>query len=285
MKPAICLVLALLAACGHPSNAPRVAPSAHPSAKPSGPVRVVVRDAKSVQDFWSATLTRPRRIAVVRGAVRASAVFPSPLRNEARLRVTDGGRTVFDAVVGDVPMGFQFTDLAGTGSVLLFDGFTGGAHCCFDTTIVQLGRGEGQATRVDWGDPGYDLLESGSGNGFVFRTGDKRMAYAFSSFAASTFSIEVVALRNGVVRDITDEYPALIARDANRQWATYLRRKHDPDLFIRTDVEPPLVSYLADEYRLGRATQAWARVRAANGPAHAFYANALEWLRTHDYVT
>src|SRR5665213_2659633 len=148
MKTVVCLTLLMLAACAHPSNAPVRVPKSVPSvASP----RVVVRDAKRVQDFWDATLTRPLRITGARGAVRASAVYPSPSLYNARLRVTDSGRTVLDTVVADVPMEFQFAELEGAGSVLLFDGFTGGAHCCFDTTIVQLGSGEGHVTHVNWG--------------------------------------------------------------------------------------------------------------------------------------
>jgi hypothetical protein len=280
------LTVLVLAACARPSGAPAGQPPARPAvaiamARPS----IVVRDARSVQDFWSATVLRPRRLAIARGTIRASAVYPYRAPNRGRVRVTDGTRMLLDAVVGDVPVAWQFAELEGHRRVLIFDGFTGGAHCCFDTTIVPLGAGEGRVIRVDWGDLGETLVPSADGTGDVFRTGDDAMAYAFSSFAASTFAVKVLALRDGGMRDVTGAYPLLIERDARAQWSTYLARRRDPGLTVRADLEPPLVAYLADEARLGRAPEAWARVRAANGPARAFYAEALAWLRGHGYAS
>jgi len=263
---------------------PRAASIVRLAAKPAAPVRVVVRDATSIDDFWKATVARPRRITATRGTIRASAVYPDPSPYHSRVRVTDGARTLVDAVVGDVPMGWRFAQLEGHRPVLLYDGFTGGAHCCFETGIVHLGSGERGVTPVVWGDLGDTLVPSASGTGSVFRTGDDQMAYAFSSFAASTFAIKMLAYRGGRMRDVTPEYPALIERDARDQWQIYLERKHEPDANFHASVYPPLVSYLADEYRLGRGPQAWSRVRAANGSAPAFYAHAKAWLRGHGYA-
>jgi len=262
-----------------------LAACARPAAKPTSPVRVVVREAKDVQDFWRATLTRPLRMKVARGSIRASAVYPNPLPYHSRVRVTDGARTLVDTVVADVPMGWQFVELEGHRRVLLFDGFTGGAHCCFDTTIVQLGSAKGGTTRVDWGNLGRSLMRSALGTGDVFRTGDNDMAYAFSSFAASTFAIKILAYRNGAMRDVTGEYPALIEHDAREQWSILVKRMRSSDPFMRAALEPPIVSYLADEYRLGRGAQGLTRVRAANGPSPVSYATALTWLREHGYAS
>jgi len=278
--PIAALSILVLAACAHPASAPV---RGVPVAKKNARVPIVVREATSVQDFWSGTLARPLRMSAARGSIRASAVYPNPSPYHSRVRVTDGGRSLLDTVTGDVPMGWHFGELEGHRPVLLFDGFTGGAHCCFDTTVVPIGNAGGRVTRIDWGDPGYALRESAAGSGSVFVTADKAMAYAFGSFAASTFAIKVVTVRDGVVRDVTGEYPALIERDARDQWATYLKRKHDPDA-LAAEREPPLVAYLADEYRLGGGSAAWAYVRAVNGPAPAFYTKALAWLREHGYA-
>lgn len=274
-------VLALLAlvACAHPAQpAARIAPR-----KATPAPRIVVRDWKKGQDFWAGTLLRPLRMRFASGAIRASAVYPNPVPATSRLRVSDGGRTIVDTTVADIPIGFQRADLEGTGPVLLFDGFSGGAHCCFDTAVVRLGRDEGRVTQLGWGDPGVRVVPAGDGRGSVFLTGDKSMAYAFSSFAASVFAVQVYAFRGGRLIDISTDSPALLESDAREQWTEFVKRKRDRRAFY-LDIHPPIIAYLADEYRLGSGAQAWARVRATNGRDHAFYQQALAWLSQHGYA-
>jgi hypothetical protein len=246
---------------------------------------VVARRTTDFQDFWKATLARPRFIAATRGSVRAIATFPSRTAFAARVRVTDGVRVLLDRLVPDLPMAFVFANLQGNRPALLFDGFSGGAHCCFDSVLLSLGSSDaGRVTLVRWGDPGYSLMRSAYAGGDVFRTADKDMAYAFASFAGSTFSIKILRYRDGAMADVTDDYPWLIEHDAREQWNTYLKRRSDPSAIVRHEGEAPLVSYLADEYRLGGASQAWARVRAATVPDHEFDVQALAWLQAHGYV-
>jgi hypothetical protein len=78
----------------------------------------------------------------------------------------------------------------------------------------------------------------------VFVSTDNRFAYAFTDYANSGRPVQVWTLRRGAFRDMTRDYPSLIAQDAALHWRYFKRRPHDDVGYF--------AAWAADEYLLGR---------------------------------
>ncbi len=170
-----------------------------------------------------------------------------------RVRVTRGTAVVLDRqicaqVCGPTPGGaIAFRNVWGSRAPeVVVSLYTGGAHCCFQTEVV-LVPPHGAATGIfhDWGDLGYrgQWLH----RRFWFVTGDDRFAYAYTSFAASAFPVQVWTIdRPGRLVNVTRQRPDLIAANAQRLWRTYVgERKHG-------DIRGVIGPWCADEYLLGK---------------------------------
>ena len=170
-----------------------------------------------------------------------------------RVRVTRGTAVVLDRqvcaeVCGPATGGaIAFRNLWGTRErEIVVSLYTGGAHCCFQSELVLL-HGSRPATAIfhDWGDLGYrgQWLRGR----YWFVTGDDRFAYAFTSFAASAFPMQVWSIDGaGRLVDVTRHRPDLVAANAQRLWKAYLAdRKHD-------DIRGVIGPWCADEYLLGK---------------------------------
>ena len=183
----------------------------------------------------------------------------------SRLAVVRDGKRVLDVRVRpyphettNKPQAVAVRDLDGDGEPeILVDLWTGGAHCCLWTRIYRWNGETYTSVGTVWGDLDYRLEDLGDG-GLDLVTGDDRFAYAYSSFAASSFPLRILRYRAGRLVDVTAAHRPLVARDATRQWSYYRAalRRHD-------QVEGVLAAWAADESLLGR--------RAA----------ALAWLRRH----
>jgi hypothetical protein len=170
-----------------------------------------------------------------------------------RVRVTRGTTVVLDRqvcaqVCGPAPGGaIAFRNVWGTREPeVIVSLYTGGAHCCFENELVLL-RGKSPATAIfhDWGDLGYrgQWLHGR----FWFVTGDDRFAYAFTSFAASAFPMQVWSIDGaGRLVDVTRRRPDLVAANAKRLWKTYLADRK------RNDIRGVIGPWCADEYLLGK---------------------------------
>ena len=169
-----------------------------------------------------------------------------------RVRVVNGLVVVFDRVVCAAVCGpaangaIAFRNVwASRSPEIVVSLYTGGAHCCFENEFVVL-RSATSATGIfhNWGDLGYrgQWLRGR----FWFVTGDDRFAYAFTSFAASAFPMQVWAIdRPGRLVDVTRQRLDLGAANAQRLWKGYLAdRGH-------VDIRGVLGPWCADEYVLG----------------------------------
>ena len=170
-----------------------------------------------------------------------------------RVRVARGSAVVFDRkicaqVCGPAAGGaIAFRNVWGSRAPeVIVSLYTGGAHCCFQTELV-LVPPHGPAIGIfhDWGDLGYrgQWLRGR----YWFVTGDDRFAYAYTSFAASAFPMQVWTIdRPGRLVDVTRQRPDLIAANAARLWRTYLgERKHG-------DIRGVIGPWCADQYLLRR---------------------------------
>ncbi len=98
----------------------------------------------------------------------------------------------------------------------------------------------------DWGDPGYSLARLDGSKPYEWLTADDRFAYAFAAFAFSGLPLEILRLDGATFTDVTGRYPALVAKDAARQWGAFQGNES-----ARTGLGF-LAAWAADEYTLGR---------------------------------
>jgi len=133
---------------------------------------------------------------------------------------------------------------------VLLDSYSGGAHCCFGTTVVFLdGPRAGRTVFKLWGDPGYRLVNRAGTT--AFESADDRFAYEFTSFAGSGLPIEVLTLDpNGAFQNVTKSWPGLVRADAKQWWQAYVSQRGKPD----ADVRGVVAAWCADEYLLAAGT-------------------------------
>jgi hypothetical protein len=155
----------------------------------------------------------------------------------------------------------------------------GGVHCCV-TLDVYVFAARARPIRVskNFGNPGTALRRIGTK--LLLVSGDNRFAYAFTSYADSSWPVRVYELIGTRLVDVTRRHHPLVRSEAQRQWRYYLE-------FVRSgrDARGVLAAWAADECLLGR--EAYVRrvlpgaVRrmkpsyAFGGPHGAAYVRAL----------
>jgi subtilisin-like proprotein convertase family protein len=166
---------------------------------------------------------------------------------------------------------------------VLVDLYTGGAHCCFYTVILRYDGGTYRGTVAFWGDPGYGLRDLDRNGRPELVTADDRFAYSFTFYAASFLPVRVESYDHGTLTDVTSSFPALVRADAASLWSEYLKIRRNRD----DDVRGVLAAWVADEYRLGRADDAWRRIEAAyrRGELTAPRVDGTTWPAGRKYIS
>ena len=146
---------------------------------------------------------------------------------------------------------------------VVVDLYTGGAHCCFYSTVFRYERLTRRYLRISqlWGDF-LPLAKDLNGDGTLeFLGGDDRFAYAFTDYASSVLPIQIWHFASGRFRVVTRSFPNEVRRSSEGHWAEY-----KPHAKGRT-VRGILAAYLAEKYLLGEEVQGWAALRevAARG--------------------
>lgn len=82
---------------------------------------------------------------------------------------------------------------------------------------------------------------------------------AFTACALSYYPVRLEAFENGALVDVSRRYPARISIDAAIQWRNYLKvyRPRHPNYQYYLQIIDVLLSWVADECRLGNGSQAW----------------------------
>ncbi len=177
------------------------------------------------------------------GPVSATAAYrstPSSLiapYSDVTLTITRSGTTLYSAAADstfcgtecwpDHPGGPPFlhvVDLDGDGQTeVVLDLYSGGAHCCSLDEIYSIDPTTGAVSQAEhvWGDPEGRLEDLSHDGRLEFVSADDRFAYTFDAYAFSALPIEIERFVGGAFIDVTDDYPALIASDANRWYADY----------------------------------------------------------------
>jgi hypothetical protein len=143
--------------------------------------------------------------------------------------------------------------------------YTGGAHCCSNTSVITSNK-EGTAWQtVDVGefDGGPMLATDLNGDGrYEFSTRDNAFLYAFACYACSEAPLEVLTVENGAVKNITNDASLKPAH------AAYLKTmiENVPD----EDVNGFLAGYVGEKILLGESKPAWDLMLA-------YYDKASDW--------
>ena len=210
------------------------------------------------------------------GQVRATIVYSIP-RGKAyfvvQLTVDRARQRVLDAQVpecsairycGTRPVALHggkaiaVTDLDHDGEPeILIDFFSGGVHCCWWSRLYRWDTAARRYVTFArlWGNVTYRLTDFSQDRHIDFVSADNRFAYAFTSFARSSFPLQIWTYRAGRLADSTRDYPLLVARDARKQWRWYRRG------IAAGEVRGYLAAWAADQCLLGHCKAALARLR------------------------
>jgi hypothetical protein len=142
---------------------------------------------------------------------------------------------------------------------VIFDLFTGGAHCCLYSLIYRFDPATNSYTalRHDWFNAAYVLFDPEADGIPEFRTRDDRFAYKYASYAGSQYPVQVWRYAGGQMLDVTTSYPSLVRKNIKFQRRDFNRRKG------RSDVRAPLAALAADYCLLGNCAKGFAIVREA----------------------
>ena len=172
-----------------------------------------------------------------------------------------------DAGLGSPPVSVQIAEIdpgnSNPEAVISF--YTGGAHCCSDTSVVTSSPDGSSWTTVDVGefDGGPLLATDLNGDGrYEFKTRDNAFLYTFACYACSEAPLEVLTVENGAVKTITTEESF---KPAHAAWLKTMIA-NVPD----EDVNGFLAGYVGEKILLGEGKQAW-------GLMLSHYDKASEW--------
>jgi hypothetical protein len=131
--------------------------------------------------------------------------------------------------------------------------FTGGAHCCSDTKVITASPDGSSWKTVDVGefDGGPLTAVDLDGDGrYEFETRDNAFLYTFGCYACSVAPLEILAVENGAVKNVTRE-PRF--RPAHESYLKDIITGAPDD-----DVNGFLAGYVAEKILLGEGKEAWA---------------------------
>jgi hypothetical protein len=192
----------------------------------AGPVKVVIDLAKSIESYGQ----YPFRYQLFYNGVQKSS-FSTSTSISGTVQLKD----LTDDRVPEV----------------IVETYSGGAHCCTETTIH--GWQQNRFTTVKTGPlDGGGRFEDVDGDRKVeFVTVDNAFFYAFSSFAGSLPPTRIYQYRPGKLINVTWNYPKFLRSHA---WQIYQSiRERGPD----TDINGALAGYVAQKTLLGEFQQGW----------------------------
>ncbi len=86
------------------------------------------------------------------------------------------------------------TDITGTGVPnLVLESFSGGAHCCFTTTVLELTDAPKEVLVTPYGECGGDFVDLDDNGTFEYRTCDDSFAYEYCSYASSPLVLTIMS--------------------------------------------------------------------------------------------
>jgi serine protease Do len=144
---------------------------------------------------------------------------------------------------------------------VIITNFSGGAHCCTDTTILAREQGSAawaaiKGTTLDGS--GYWFEDVDGDGGQELLSVDNAFNYAFGSYADSNAPIKIARLSGGKLEDVSEEpemHSRLLQDLAGMEFSAKLR----PELWQSNGF---LAGWVAAKIRLGQGDAAWAKFMA-----------------------
>ena len=172
-----------------------------------------------------------------------------------------------DVGFADPPVSAQIAELDPSNAQpeVVVSFYTGGAHCCSDTSVITASADGSTWTTVEVGefDGGPLLATDLDGDGrYEFQTRDNAFLYAFACYACSEAPLQVLAIDNGAVKNVSSEPRFGPAH------ASYLKTMIENV----PDEEPNgfLAGYVGEKTLLGEGKPAWDLMLA-------YYDKASDW--------
>jgi hypothetical protein len=200
--------------------------------------------------------------------------------DHGRIRIWNRGRLIVNRTGyggGSIPPALTIRQLDGSGpQEVILDTYSGGVHCCSDTTIF-TGK---HRTRKEWGHFGGPTLRDVDGDGKPeFHGYDSSFAGAFGSFASSRLPAKVWNYSGNAIHDVTASYPAEVQADMAKWYADYQSTAAESS---GEGVQASLAAYAADAFTLGQGDAAMAVVQAADDAGET---SNPDFLPDEDFVT
>jgi len=152
-------------------------------------------------------------------------------------------------------------DPANDSAEVLFSTFTGGAHCCDDIRIADKGA-DGTWREIEFGqfDGGVQVQDPDGDGTYEITTVDQSFLYAFDCFACSASPLQIWAIRDGEMVNVTFE-PQY--RQSHEEWLLQLE---DNGTGAETTLGF-LGGWVAERVILGEGEAAWADMLRLYDPA------------------
>lgn len=155
---------------------------------------------------------------------------------------------------GDPPVSVQIAELdpANAQPEVVVSFYTGGAHCCSDTSVIASNADGSSWSTLDVGefDGGPMLAVDIDNDGrYEFETRDNAFLYTFACYACSETPLQILAVENGEVKNVSTE-PRF--RKAHEAWLKNMIANVPED-----DVNGFLAGYVAEKSLLGEGKEAW----------------------------
>jgi hypothetical protein len=162
-----------------------------------------------------------------------------------------------DTFYPDPPVSLQIAELDASNQTpeVVVSFYTGGAHCCSDTSVVESSGDGSMWKTIDVGEfDGGPLLASDlDGDGrYEFETRDNAFLYAFGCYACSTAPLQLIGIDNGAVKNITTEDRFKPVH------AAYLKEMISEPPEEEADANGYLAGYVGEKSLLGESKGAWA---------------------------
>ena len=140
---------------------------------------------------------------------------------------------------------FELQDLDSDGiDEVIVRNYSGGAHCCTNTTIHRWAEGGFTAVETGFLDGLGGSFADLNGDGYVeIAIPDQAFLYQFGSYAESFPPITFSTYRNGELMETTREFPDLIREQVNTLKETFLRVQSEEN-YISNSL---LASYVAQQ--------------------------------------